>query len=120
MPSIQDFSLQYARRIENALNKDNFVRGSKVRRTTFNSSYTHQEILNIRNEINGLFYEGSSRLISVEDKRKIIDGIIQSLQFNNNFPIYESVRKSVSFECASNDHFSDLGNTIEQILRDNK
>lgn len=120
MASIQDFSLRYAKRIEEALQQDNFIRGSKVSRISFNGSDTYQEILKIRQDISNLKYENSSNLISEEDQKAIIEGIIEALNFEKSFPIYDSLHESVSVECASNDHFSDLGNTIEQILRDNK
>jgi len=117
MPTIQEFSLRYARRIEKALQQDNFIKGSKVRRILFNNSDTYQEILKIRQEISNLRYEGSNNLISEKDQKAIIEGIIKALNFNKSFPIYDSIHESVSVECASNDHFSELGDTVSTILR---
>lgn len=117
MPSIQDFSLIYARRIEEALKQDAFRRSSNIRRISFHSSNVYRETLKIREEIKALVYEGSGYLISEADQRAIIEQTIQALNLYQTFPVYDSLQKNVKVECASNDHFSELGDTVSVILR---
>lgn len=119
MATFQELASQYAQDIENALARDNFNPSTRINNYSFKFSKTYQAILDTRRSIDTLVYTSNNQLLSKADKELIYSLIIRELNNNRRFSTYSSIRKSVIFEAASNDHLTDLGDTIEAILRGN-
>lgn len=121
MATKQELIRDYARRIEQALAKDNFTPKRKISNFVFTTSFTYQELIRIKKSINNLEFTATKNPVDQKTKDEIIDGVLTQLHDKiSQYPLYDSLNERVSVESASNDHFSDLGDTIEQILRDNK
>ena len=119
MATSQELAFQYAQDIENALARDNFNPSTRINSHSFKFSKTYQAILDTRRSIDNLVYTSNNQPLSKADKELIYSLIVRELNNNRRFSTYSSVRKSILFEAASNDHLTDLGDTIETILRGN-
>lgn len=120
MATSQELAFQYAQDIENALARDNFNPSTRINSHSFKFSKTYQAILDTRRSIDNLVYTSNNLPLSKADKELIYSLIVRELNNNNRrFSTYSSVRKSILVEAASNDHLTDLGDTIETILRGN-
>lgn len=120
MPIISEIALSYAQRIENALKKDSFKPNARISEELFNGSHTYYELIKINDDIKKLTYTANGKKITEATKNELVDEIIVILTKKDIFPVYDSLKENICLECASNDHFSSLGETIQQILRDNK
>lgn len=111
MPTYEEFYRQYARRILEALERDGFSPFHRVTTMQLRGSYTLAELKRIKNEIDGLVYEGTTNRLSIEDRNRIYRGLSAELRL-------PTLQKSIDLcEAASNDDLTDLVGTIDNILK---
>lgn len=111
MATFQELAKNYAKRIKDAILFDGFTTRSRISPQDLRGSRTLQEAKKIKREIDGLIYTQSNKLLSEDDKRKIIEQIDQELGLPRN------IQKSYNIvESASNDDLADLADEIENVL----
>ncbi len=110
MPSFDELSKQYAERIRAAARLDGNI---SYTLSNITKSYLLQTLKSIKNEIDSLVYESSTRPLSIEDKNRILRDISVKL----NASAYRQLSEHILIKAASNDGLSDLIDIVNQILR---
>ncbi len=111
MPTFEELSSQYAKRIFDAISKDGFKPYGRLTASDLRGSWTLAVLKEIRKEIDGLVYTKDQNPLTDFDKNKIHDGLARLLRLSS---YQESIKLT---ESASNDDFTDLVDTIDNILK---